>query len=112
MENYSSHFSYIVSVPFFYTPYHLSELQSYKSIISTNFPNGGWKLISGTTERESGVRGVWGGTRGWIHVESLDDSTREGHTTAAPLPPPDDWGAQDIQNEFPKGKQTAVTGGG
>ena len=49
-------------------------------------------------QRESGVRGVWGGTRGWIPVESLDDSTREGRTTAAPLGPLDDWGAQDIQN--------------
>ena len=66
----------------------------------------------GETERESGVRGVWGGTRGWIPVESLDDSAREGRTTAAPLGPPDDWGGQDIQNEFPKGKQTAVPGGG
>ena len=28
------------------------------------------------------------------------------------LAPPDDWGAQDIQNEFPKGKQTTVPGGG
>ena len=50
--------------------------------------NRGRKLISGTTERESGVRGVWGGTRGWIHVESHDDSTWEGRT--------DDWGAQDV----------------
>ena len=74
--------------------------------------NGGRELISGTTARESGVRGVWGGTRGWIPVESLDDSTRKGRTTAAPLVPPDDWGAQDIKNEFPKGKQTAVPGGG
>ena len=48
----------------------------------------------------------------WIPVESLDDSTREGRTTAAPLGPPVDWGAQEIKNEFPKGKQTAVPGGG
>ena len=74
--------------------------------------NGGWKLISGTAEKESGVRGVCGGTRSWIPVESLDDSTREGRTTAAPLGPLDNWGAQDIQNEFPKGKQTTVPGGG
>ena len=74
--------------------------------------DGGQELILGTTQRESGARGVWGRTRGWIPVESLDDSTREGRTTAEPLPPPDDWGAQDIQNEFPKGKQTAVLGGG
>ena len=43
---------------------------------------------------------------------SHDDSTREGHTTAAPLGPPDDWGAQDIQDKFPGGKPTAVPGGG
>ena len=73
---------------------------------------GGRELILGTTARESGVRGVWGGTHGWIPVESLDDSTREGRTTAAPLGPPDNWVAQDIQNDFPKGKQTAVPGGG
>ena len=74
--------------------------------------NGGRKLISGTTEREGGVRGVQGGTRGWIPVKSHDDSTQEGRTTAAPLGPPDDWGAQDIQDEFPKGKQTVVPCGG
>ena len=55
------------------------------------------------------MRGVWGGTRGWIHVESPDDSTWEGRTTATPLGPTDDWGAQDVQNEFPdEGRQTAV----
>ena len=74
--------------------------------------NEGREFISGKTARESGVRGVWGGNSGWIHVESLDDSTREGRTTAAPLGPPDDWGAQDIQDDFPKGEQTAVPGGG
>ena len=63
-------------------------------------------------ERESGVQGVWGGTRGCIPVGSLDDSTQEGLTTAAPLPPPDEWGDQDIQNEFPEGKQMTVPGGG
>ena len=49
---------------------------------------GGREFISKTTARESGVRGVWGGTRGWIPVESLDYSTREGRTTAASLGPP------------------------
>ena len=39
------------------------------------------------------------------------------HGKAAPRrhlwpPPPDDWGAQDVKNEFPKGKQTTVPGGG
>ena len=63
-------------------------------------------------QRESGVRGVWGGNRGRIPVESLDDSTWEGRTTAAPLGPPDDWGAQDIQDKFPSGKPTAVPSGG
>ena len=29
------------------------------------------------------MRGVWGGNRGWVPVESLDDSTREGRTMAA-----------------------------
>ena len=38
------------------------------------------------------MRGVWGRNRGRIPVESLDDSTREGRTTAAPLGPPYDWG--------------------
>ena len=58
------------------------------------------------------MRQVWGGTRGWIPVKSHDDSTREGRTTAAPLGPPDDWGDQDIQNEFLEGRQTTVPGGG
>ena len=62
--------------------------------------NGGRELIQGKTERESGVRGVWGGIRGWIPVESHDDSTQEGRTTATPLDPLDDWRAQDVQNEF------------
>ena len=47
-------------------------------------------------ERESGVRGVWGGNRGWIHVESSDDSAWEGRNTTAPLGPPDGQGAQDV----------------
>ena len=38
------------------------------------------------------------------------------HGKAAPRrhlwAPPDDWGAQDIRNEFPKGKKSAVPGGG
>ena len=50
--------------------------------------------------------------RGRIPVGSLDDSTWDGRTTAAPLGPPDDWGAQDIQDKFPGGKTTAVPGGG
>ena len=54
--------------------------------------NGGGKLILGATERESGVQGVWGGTRGWIPVDSHDDSTREGRTMATHMGPPDDWG--------------------
>ena len=59
------------------------------------------------------MRGVWGGTRGWIPVESYDDSTQEGRTTATPLGPPDDWGGQDIQNELPnEGRQATVPGGG
>ena len=61
--------------------------EGYRRIIT-----GGREFISGTTARESGVREVWGGTCGWIPVESLDDSTREGRTTEAPLGPPDDWG--------------------
>ena len=38
------------------------------------------------------MRGVWGGNRGRIPVRSLDDPIWEGHTTAAPLGPPDNWG--------------------
>ena len=45
-------------------------------------------------QRESGVQGVWDGNRGWIHVESHDDSTWEGRNTATPLGPPDGWGAR------------------
>ena len=59
------------------------------------------------------MRGVWGGTRGWIPVESHDESTREGRTTATPLGPSDNWGAQDVQNEFSdEGRQATVTSGG
>ena len=59
------------------------------------------------------MRGVWGGTRGWIHVESHDDSIWEGRTTAKPLGPPDNWGAQDVQNEFSReDRQAKVPGGG
>ena len=47
-------------------------------------------------QRESGVWGVWDGNRGWIHVKSHDDSTWEGRNTAAPLGPPDEWGAQVV----------------
>ena len=43
---------------------------------------------------------------------SLDDSTQEGRTTAAPLVPPDNWGAQDIQDRLPEEKPTTVPGGG
>ena len=49
-----------------------------------------------TAERESGVRGVWDGNRGWVNVESHDDLTWEGRNTAAPLGPPDEWGAQVV----------------
>ena len=59
------------------------------------------------------MQGVWGGTRVWIPVESYDDSTREGRTTATPLGPPDNWGAQDVKNEFSdEGRQTTVPGEG
>ena len=47
-------------------------------------------------ERESGVRGLWDGNRGWVHGESHYDSTQEGHNTAASLGPPDEWGAQVV----------------
>ena len=49
--------------------------------------NGGREFILGKTAIENGVRGVLGGTCGWIPVKSHDDSTREGRTTAAPLAP-------------------------
>ena len=54
------------------------------------------KNLCRETKRESGVQGVWGGNRGWFHVESFDDLTWEGRNTAAPLGPPDEWGAQDV----------------
>ena len=47
-------------------------------------------------ERESGVQGVWGGNRGWIHVKSYDDLAWEGRSTMTPLGPPDGRGSQDI----------------
>ena len=75
--------------------------------------DGGREFIQGKIERKSGLQGVWGRTRGWIPVESHDDSTQEGRTTATPLAPPDDWGAQDVQNEFSnEGRQATVPGGG
>ena len=47
---------------------------------------------------------------------SLPSHLMTQHGKAAPRrhlwAPPDDWGAQDIQNEFPEGKQTTVSGGG
>ena len=58
--------------------------------------DGGREDIHRTTERESGVQGVWDGNHGWVHVESHDDSAWEGRNTAAPLGPPDKWGAQDV----------------
>ena len=58
------------------------------------------------------MQGVWGGNRGRIPFESLDESTQEGRTMAAPLVPPDNWGAQDIKDKSPGGKPTAVPGGG
>ena len=42
------------------------------------------------------MQGMWDGNHGWVHVESLDDSTWEGRNTAAHLGPPDEWGAQDV----------------
>ena len=42
-----------------------------------------------------------------------DELTWEGRTTATHLPPPDDWGAQVVQNEFSReGRQATVPGGG
>ena len=58
--------------------------------------NGVGRNLCRETKIESGVRGVWGVNRGWFHVESFDDSTWEGRNTAAPLGPPDKWGAQDV----------------
>ena len=75
--------------------------------------DGGREYIQGKIERESGVWGVWGGTCGWIHVKSHDDSTWEGRTTATPMGPTDYWGSQVVQNEFSdEGRQAAVPGGG
>ena len=58
--------------------------------------DGGEEDICRNAKIESGVRGVWDGNCGWVHVESFDDSTWEGRNTAAPLGPPDKWGAQDV----------------
>ena len=55
--------------------------------------------------------GVCGGTRGCIHVESSNDSTRKSSGTAAAMDPPSGWGAQYIQDVFPgKGGTKAVSG--
>ena len=37
-----------------------------------------------------------GGVGNTFHVDSFDESTWEGRNTAAPLGPPDEWGAQDV----------------
>ena len=58
--------------------------------------NGGGKILCGEATRESGVQGVWGGNRGWIHVESSDDSAWEGRSTTTPLGPSDGQGDQDV----------------
>ena len=58
--------------------------------------DGGREDIYRTAERESGVQEVWDGNRGWVHVESLHDSTWEGRNTAASLGPPNEWGTQDV----------------
>ena len=49
----------------------------------------------------------------FVRYLSVDDSTWEGRNTAAPLAPPDEWGAQVVQNEFSReGRQETVPGGG
>ena len=54
-----------------------------------------WRLMgAGKTFKERQIErvacmGVWDGNSGWIHVESHDDSTWEGHNTTTPLDPPD-----------------------
>ena len=51
-----------------------------------------------------------------IAAGSLSSHLMTQHGKAAPRrhlwAPPDNWGAQDIQDEFPSGKPTAVPGGG
>ena len=43
-----------------------------------------------------------------FNMSTTDDPTWEGRNTAAPLGPPDDWGAQDIPESGPEGKPAAV----
>ena len=47
-------------------------------------------------QRESGVRGVWNGNCGWVHVKLHDDLTWECRNMSAPLGPPDKCGAQVV----------------
>ena len=63
--------------------------------------DGGREDIHRTTERESGVQVAWDGNRGWVHVESHDDSAWEGRNTAAPLGPPEKSGAGMYKMHFP-----------
>ena len=55
-----------------------------------------WNQLSYVKYVRPHLRGVWDSNRGWIHVESYDDSTWEGRNTTAPLGPPDEWGAQVV----------------
>ena len=56
---------------------------------------------------------MWDGNRGWVRFKSHDDLTWEGRNTAAPLGPPDEWGAQDVYNALPcKRRQETMPGGG
>ena len=49
--------------------------------------------------------------RGWIHVESYNDSTWKSRGTAAAVDPPGGRGAQDIQDVIPReGGTEAVSG--
>ena len=69
---------------------------------------GGGEVLRGETMGEGGMRGVWGGSRGRVHVESSDDSTRTSSSTAATVDPPGGRGGQDIQDVLPSEGGTAA----
>ena len=60
------------------------------------------EILCREATRESGVRGVWGGNRGYIHVKSSDDSTWEGRNMTAPLEPQDGRGPRTYKMSFPE----------
>ena len=59
------------------------------------------------------MRGVWGVSRGRVHVESSDDSIWKSSSAATTVDLPDGWGVQDVQDVLPnEGGAAEVSNGG